>query len=82
MAESEATPSNSVPVDRLQCPKCGSVMWLVRIEPRPSAARSAIFQKTALRNLSKPFSAIKIICLRRTRSRMIQLLPNQRSTSE
>jgi transposase-like protein len=34
MAKSEVTSSNSVPIDRPLCPKCGSVMWLVRIEPK------------------------------------------------
>ena len=43
MAESEATPSNSVPVDRLQCPKCGSVMWLVRIEPKGQGINKQTF---------------------------------------
>ena len=32
MAKSEVTSSNSVPIDRPLCPKCGSVMWLVRIQ--------------------------------------------------
>lgn len=34
MAESEAASSISVPIDRPLCPKCGSVMWLVRLRPK------------------------------------------------
>jgi hypothetical protein len=34
MAKSQVASSNSVTIDRPLCPKCGSVMWLVRIQPQ------------------------------------------------
>jgi transposase-like protein len=32
MAKSQVASSNSVTIDRPLCPKCGSVMWLVRVQ--------------------------------------------------
>jgi hypothetical protein len=32
MAVSQSTRSNSVTMDRPPCPKCGSLMWMVRIQ--------------------------------------------------
>jgi transposase-like protein len=43
MAIFQSTPSNSVAIDRPACPKCGSVMWLVRVQPERAGIDTQTF---------------------------------------
>ena len=44
MPMSQLGSSNSVTIDRPLCPKCGSVMWLVRIQAEGQGIKKQTFE--------------------------------------